>query len=174
MRVLSKVDPPAPGGKSKAPMVIGIIVVLALLIGGAFVVLGGGDDDGDDDVAAEDEETTTTEADDAATTTTAPVVDDAITFAQALDETGVLVVEVPDFWQLDGATLSDGRPNILAGEDIAAFANGLGSSGLSYTRLPEPNVDPNAGIDFLASQNDLFNICEPQERTDYTLSLIHI
>jgi hypothetical protein len=183
--------PAAPSeGKGKGALVAAIIVVLALLGGGAFFLLGG-DDDGDEDVAAqedededeetttteeEDEETTTTEAADDTTTTepdvddtttTPEVVDPGLTFAQAQDDTGRLVVEVPDFWQVNGAPLGDGTPNIIAAEDIQAFVSGFQSSGLSYTLL-NGTADPDATIDFLATTNNLFAACEEEPREDYT------
>lgn len=179
--------PAPPGsGKGKGPLVAAIVVVLALLAGGAFFLLGG-DDDGDDDEQAEidreddeddEETTTTTEADDEeATTTTAgseetstTAADDGggdLTFVRRQDDSGTLVVEVPDFWEVNGLPLADGSPNLVAAESIALFLENAQSSGLSYTRLPGTNADPDATIDFLANTNNLFDSCSVEERQDY-------
>ena len=185
----------APGSGGGNGKVIAIVVVLLAILGvGAFLLLSGGDDD-DDDVATEqdedddedendddedtttteaeeDEETTTTAAEDEETTTTA--VDDTVpgdpgelTFTQISDDTGTLVVEVPDTWtDVDGAPLGANSPNVQASTDLAAFRQGLGASGLSFTLLEQQNVDPDATLDFLTASH--LEACEEQPREDYT------
>lgn len=176
--------PPAAGGKGKGPLIAAILVVLALLAGGAFLLLGGDDDGDEDDVAIEredrdddEETTTTTEAEETtttagaeATTTTAPEAGggEELTFVQVQDDSGALVLEVPDFWTVDGRPLGDGAPNVIAAEDLTAFTTELASSGVSYTRLASPNADPDTTIDFVADTKGLFEACTVGERADYT------
>jgi hypothetical protein len=183
--------PPAPpvggpgGGGSNRGVVIAIVVaVLAILGVGAFLLLGGDDDDDGDDVTFErddedDEETTTTTAE--GTTTSATEVDETTTstpetgttvaaggelaFTQVTDDSGQLVVEVPDTWtQVDGTPLGDGAPNVQASTDLAAFRQ-RAASGLSFTLLSQQNADPDTTLDFLTSEH--VDDCEVQEREDY-------
>jgi hypothetical protein len=177
--------PPTAGGKGRGPLIAAILVVLALLAGGAFFLLGGDDDGDEDDVAIEredrddaEETTTTTEAEETtttaeadATTTTAPEDGgggEELTFTQVQDDSGALVLEVPDFWTVDGRPLGDGAPNVIAAEDLTAFTTELASSGVSYTRLAAPNADPDTTIDFVADTKGLFEACTVGERVDYS------
>ena len=180
------------GGGGNGKVIAIVLVVVAILGIGGFLLLSGGDDDDGEDVAAErdndddededdDEETTTTEADEEETTTTTEAddvtttsaVDDTeapdggeLTFAQITDDSGQLVVEVPDTWtDVDGSSLGDGAPNVQASPDLAAFRQ-LGASGISFTLLNQQNADPDTTLDFLlAGQVDG---CEEQPRQDYT------
>jgi hypothetical protein len=172
----------AGGGSSGGKIAAIVIVVLAILGVGGFLLLSGDDDEGDE-VSTEEEEdedeeiTTTTEAEEETTTTTAPeetttssttattAPSGELVFTGITDDTGQLVVEVPDTWtDVDGTSLGDGAPNVQASTDLAAFRQ-TQASGISYTLLNEPNVDPNATLDFLTS--DFVDSCTVQERQDY-------
>ncbi len=181
------------GGGGNGKTIAIVLVIVAILGVGGFLLLSGGDDDGDDDVATqqddeddededEDEETTTTEAEEEETTTTTvepeetttsaaadttvPVEGGELTFTGITDDTGRLVVEVPDTWtQVDGTSLGDGAPNVQASTDLAGFRQ-LTASGLSFTLLNQQNADPDATLDFLTSSH--VDGCEEQPRQDYT------
>jgi hypothetical protein len=187
--------PPAPplgepagagGGGGNGKIVAVVVLVLAILGVGAFLLLSGGDDD-EDDVATEqededeeetttteaEEETTTTEAEEETTTTeaeetTTSSVDDGgeLAFTQITDDTGSLVVEVPDTWtDVDGTSLGDGAPNVQASSDLSAFRQ-LAASGVSFTLLNQQNADPDTTLDFLQSGQE--DGCTVEERQDYT------
>jgi len=180
--------PPPPGGGANKGLVAAIVVVVLAILGvGGFLLLGGDDDgDGDDDRApverADDEgddedATTTTEAGEETTTTTEPDEDTATTttvppdggspagFVEVTDDTGTLVVSVPDTWtDVDGRPQSSGDLNVQASTDVEAFRN-LEASGVSFSLLSEANADPDTTLDFLtAGQVDS---CDAQPREDY-------
>lgn len=177
--------PPAgpPGGGGNGGKIAAVVVlVLAILGVGAFLLLSG--DDEDDDVATEqDEETTTTEDDDEETTTTAEPDETTtsaaettttapedgggeLAFTEVTDDSGTLVVEVPDTWtEVDGTALGDGAPNVQASSDLAAFRQ-LAASGISFTLLNQQDADPDATLDFLQSGQE--DGCTVEERQDYT------
>jgi hypothetical protein len=161
-------------------------VVVAILGIGAFLLLGGDDDDGvaaDDTTTTTEEvttttaeatttteaETTTTEADETTTTagdTGTTGVPGEAGFTQIRDDTGELVVEVPDTWtDVDGSPLNANSPNVQASTDLAGF-RGLAASGISYSRLENPNVDVDATLDFLMSGQ--VGNCTVGDRVDYS------
>jgi len=180
--------PPAPpvggsGGGNRGIVIAIVVAVLAILGVGGFLLLGGDDDEGEDvtfERDDEDDEETTTTAE--GTTTSVTEVDDTTTstpetgttvadggelaFTRITDDSGQLVVEVPDTWvQVDGTPLGDGAPNVQASTDLAAFRQ-LGASGISFTLLTQQNADPDTTLDFLTS--DHVDSCEVREREDYT------
>ena len=183
--------PPGGGGGGNGKVIAVVLVVLAILGIGAFLLLSGGDDDDGEDVAIErerdedededdeeNEETTTTEAEETTTsqaeeepeeTTTSAAGGEepagTITFAGITDNSGQLVVEVPDTWtQVDGSPLGDGAPNVQASTDLAAFRQ-LAASGISFTLLNQQNADPDTTLDFLTAGQ--VGSCEEQPRQDY-------
>ncbi len=175
------------GGTNRGVIVAIVLVALAILGVGGFLLLSGDDDDEDrvavdrrdDDeettTTTEDEETTTTSApDDGTTTSSAPPDTTAttvappageLTFVEVTDDTGQLVVEVPDTWTVvDGTPLSETSPNVQASTDLAAFRQ-LDASGVSFTLLEQQNADPDTTLDFLTSSH--VDNCDVQERQDY-------
>jgi hypothetical protein len=180
--------PPAGGGGSNKGLVTAIVVVLVAILGvGGFLLLGGDDgdddartpierddddreDDGDDEetttTAAPDETTTTTEAPEETTTTVPPDGGAPTGFTQVSDDTGRLVVQVPDTWtDVDGRPLSENELNVQASPDLEAFRS-FQASGVSFSLLGQQNADPDVTLDFLMSgQTDR---CELGPRTDYS------
>jgi hypothetical protein len=179
--------PPAGGGGSNKGLVTAIVVVLVAILGvGGFLLLGGDDgdddartpierDDRDDEDDEDPDETTTTEAPEETTTSAAPeettttVPPDGgapIGFTQVSDDTGRLVVQVPDTWtDVDGRPLSENELNVQASPDLQAFRS-FQASGVSFSLLGQQNADPDVTLDFLMSgQTDR---CELGPRTDYS------
>lgn len=170
----------APGGGGWGTGAIVAIVVLALAIlgVGGYLLLS----DDEDDVAVEQDETTTTSQPEetttstesptttsstststTSTTTTAPA--DELVFTPVTDDTGQLVVEVPQEWSdVDGRSLDDGAPNVQASTDLDEFRQ-LAASGISYTLLNEADVDPDETLDFLISSH--VDDCDVEERQPY-------
>jgi hypothetical protein len=178
------------GGGGKVALIV--ILVLAILGVGGFLLLSG---DGDDDEVSADDTTTTTEADDEDTTTTTeaeettttaaedtttttaaedttttattpPADGGDLTFTQITDDTGQLVVEVPDTWvEVDGSPLSETSPNVQASPDLAGFRQ-RSASGISFTLLDQQNADPDSTLDFLTSGHTAS--CQVLERQDYS------
>ncbi|MBA2280610.1 MAG: hypothetical protein H0W25_05145, partial [Acidimicrobiia bacterium] len=172
--------PPSGEGKSNGPVIAIVVIVLLILGVGGFLLFGGKDDE----VATNDTTTTTEDPDD--TTTTTEEVEETTTtteveapttsaeeettttttiedpgepgFTTVQDDTGLLVVQVPDTWtDVNGVALPDGSANLFAAPSIDQFTQFLGS-GLSYTSLNGPQ-DPDAVIDFLINQNGLTEGC---------------
>ena len=184
--------PAAGGGGGNGKVIAIVLVVLAILGVGGFLLLSGGDDDDGEDVAfererdededADEETTTTTEAEPEETTTTSEAEEEpaetttstavggeetgTITFAGISDDSGQLVVEVPDTWtEVDGSPLGDGAPNVQASTDLEAFRQ-LAASGISFTLLNQQNADPDTTLDFLMAGQ--VESCEEQPRQDYS------
>ena len=166
---------PAKGGKGKTLAIVAVVVLVGALA--AFFLTKGGSDD---NVAADsttttteqaDDETTTTSGDETTTTTAPPDANNplgGITFVQVADDTGAITVEVPDSWvQVDGRPLNDGSPNVQASPDLNALRTSFDVSGVSFTLLAQP-VDPDAGIDFITSNNGVAASCQAGERSDYS------
>lgn len=181
------VPPGDGGGGKKTGLIIAIAAVVVAILGvGGFLLFGGGDDEvaGDDTTTTEDPDDTTTtteeEPDDTTTTTeetttstTAPPQTTATTAPPGSgtvlleDDSGRLIVTVPDDWVGDGRPLTNGLANLQASDDLAAFQGSAAVSGLSYSQL-QGSPSPDSVIDLLANGNNLNNACTPQARQDYT------
>jgi len=114
--------PPAPstgGGRSRWPWVAGAGAVAAAAVVAGVLLLGGGDDAPEErSTDARDEPATTTT--ETPTTTTAEVAVD-LEFAQVRDDSGTLVVEVPEDWtDVNGAPTTAGA-DLQVAPDLEDF-----------------------------------------------------